>query len=113
MEIPGGETGVRRIGAQPSLQYPFSSRTIKPSPYYARYWWSWRRLRYLVSVIKTRGIENGAEWQRLAFICQIVSHRKKGYLYRELSSLFSDGSLSYLFGPEFIADHIHCEGVLS
>jgi hypothetical protein len=98
MEIPGGAAGVRRIGTSPSLRYPLSPQVINPPHYYEHYWWSWNRLRYLVTVIKTRGVENVGEWKRLAGICRVVSAKKRAYLFREFRSVFSEASLEYLFG---------------
>lgn len=97
MEIPGGAAGVRRIGAYPSLNNPSSPGNIKPPQYRDQYWWSWRRCRHLVQVIKSRGIENGNEWHRLARIFQSVSVYKRAYIHRELSDVLSQASLDFLF----------------
>jgi len=104
MDSPGGGTGVRRIAEArtASLKYPLSPQVINTSPYYERYWYSWRRLRYLVSVIKARGIENRGEWLRLRAIIGLVSVRKRAYLFRELQPLLSPGSIAFLFAPEEI-----------
>jgi hypothetical protein len=97
MNQEGGVPG--KEGSRSVRPYSHSSFEFKYlTRYYQQdYWWSHQRLRHLVSVIKSRGLENADEWERLAAICQIVSHTKKLFLYRELSPLFSQASMDYLF----------------
>lgn len=94
-KIPQKE-GSRRY--RPYYSNPLSP-VIKLSEQYhrERYWWCYRRLKYLVYVIKYRGVDNADEWMRLANICRRVSFRKKVYLYKQLSPLFSEASLDFLF----------------
>lgn len=71
-------------------------------------WWTWYRLKHIVSRIRNEGVTSTAEWQRLRDICRTVSEAKRGYLYREFSHLFSAGSMSYLFGnwkPVYADEH--------
>ena len=98
MEIPGGVAGVRRIGACPSYNDSSSPGIIKPPKYHDQYWWSWRRCRHLVKVIKECGIENANEWHRLARIFQSVSIYKRAFIRHELAGVLSEASLDYLFG---------------
>ena len=98
MENPGGGSGVGRMPATGSLAHILPPQIINPPPYHERYWWSWRRLQYLVHVVKSRGVENAGEWKRLGWVCRIVSERKRKFLYQEFKPLFSEASLEYLFG---------------
>lgn len=100
MGNPGPCTsGARRIAEEgpASLSYPLSPRVINPRP---EYWWSWRRVQHLVSVVKSRGVATPAEWHRLRAIIGLVSARKRGYLYDQLRPLFSPASMTYLFSEE-------------
>lgn len=105
MEIRGGEApGIIRIEQQSSLQFHGIPTQINLSfDGRDKYWWSWRRIRYLASFIKKDGIMTAGNWRRFAAICHVVSEAKRDYLYGEIKSQFSEASLSYLFGPEYIA----------
>lgn len=92
-----GSRGAKDRGVSVLNSYPSSRGIINP-PQNDRYWWSWRRCRHLVKVIKERGIETPAEWHRLARIFQSVSIYKKAYLRRELMDALSQASLDFLFG---------------
>lgn len=84
-----------------SLSNPlFPQLAINHSPPY-EFWLSWSRIQHIVGVVKSRGVENADEWQRLARICKLVSRRKKSFLYREFRPLFSQPSMEYLFGRDF------------
>jgi len=103
MENPGGATGVMKDSKvrAASLSYSLSPQVaINDSPSY-EYWVSMSRLQHIVGVVKSRGVENADEWQRLARICKLVSRRKKSFLYREFRPLFSQPSMEYLFGRDF------------
>ncbi len=97
--IPGSAaSGGRKDRGGSVLTYPSIPENIKPPQCYDRYWWSWRRCRHLVNVIKERGIENANEWHRLRWIFQTVSIYKRAFCRRELSGVLSEASLNYLFG---------------
>ena len=112
MGVPGHGAGERRIdkGSSSSparLPSELSSELREQD----RYWWTYSRLEYLVSYVKDHGIETPAQWKRLAAISHLVSGGERDYLYRELRSLFSESSLSYLFGSDYIASRSRIEGV--
>ncbi len=112
MGVPGHGAGERRIDKGSSLS------PVRLPPELAselrerdKDWWTYSRLKYLASYVKDHGIETPAQWKRLAAICHLVSGGERDYLFRELRSLFSESSLSYLFGSDYIASRSRIEGV--
>ncbi len=104
MRFPGTGAGERRIEENSSLStVRLPNRLNLALNERDKYWWSWRRIRYLASYIKDHGIETPAQWNRFAAICHIVSESKKDYLYSEIKNQFSESSLEYLFGSDYIA----------
>ena len=97
---PGGLAGTRRIMEAMSLSYSSCSEgkyLLYSSPYREKYWWSWRRIHYLVKVIQSDGIQTVGGWERFRSICLTVSRPKRTFLFIKLSPLFSDGSIAFLF----------------
>ncbi|OPX71322.1 MAG: hypothetical protein A4E36_00088 [Methanoregulaceae archaeon PtaB.Bin009] len=93
---PGSAASRGAKGRDIALTYPSPRWGINSCSH--ELWWSWRRCRFLVSVIKERGIENANEWHRLRRIFQTVSIYKRAFCRRELSGVLSEASLNFLFG---------------
>lgn len=93
---PGSAASGGRKDRATVLTYPSPRWGINFCSY--ELWWSWRRLRHLISVVKSRGIENANEWHRLRRIFQTVSIYKRAFCRRELSGVLSEASLNFLFG---------------
>lgn len=99
MENPGGGSGAGRVESAPLLNHRFPKKIRFPTTIAGNHepWISWTRCHHIVDLVKNHRVDTRIQWYRLAGICQVVSHRKRVYLYRELMVHLSRPSLDFLF----------------
>jgi hypothetical protein len=92
---PGSTASRGAKGRDIALTYPSPRWGINSCSH--ELWWSWRRCRHLVSVVRENGVGTTGEWYRLKKICNVVSDKKRAYLRGQFADVFSDASLAFLF----------------